>query len=84
VADVAVIGVPSARWGEEVMAIIVPRQGASPDLASIASWARARIATFKVPKQLRLTDALPRNAGNKVVRRLLREPFWIGFDRQVH
>ncbi len=84
VADVAVIGVPSARWGEEVMAIIVPRPGASPDLASIASWARARIAAFKVPKQLRLTDALPRNAGNKVVRRLLREPFWIGFDRQVH
>ncbi len=84
VADVAVIGVPSARWGEEVMAIVVPRPGCSPNLESVAGWARARIAAFKVPRQLALIDELPRNAGNKVLRRLLREPYWTGLERRVN
>ena len=84
VAEVAVIGVPSARWGEEVMAIIVPREGREPTLETIADWARSRIAGFKVPKRLTLVDELPRNAGNKVLRRLLREPFWEAHERRVH
>ncbi|WP_197277178.1 long-chain-fatty-acid--CoA ligase [Sphingomonas profundi] len=84
VADVAVIGVPSERWGEEVMAMVVPRPGHSPDLTSIADWARGRIAAFKVPRQMALVEELPRNAGNKVLRRLLREPYWQGLDRRVH
>jgi len=84
VADVAVIGVPSATWGEEVMAVVVPREGCEPSLESIATWARSRIAGFKVPKRLTLVEELPRNAGNKVLRRLLREPFWKGHERRVH
>lgn len=84
VADVAVIGVPSARWGEEVMAIIVPRDGAAPDLQSIAGWARQRIAAFKVPRRIALVAELPRNAGQKILRRVLREPYWEGHDRRVN
>jgi long-chain acyl-CoA synthetase len=84
VADVAVIGVPSTRWGEEVMAIVVPRPGQAPELASIVEWARSRIAGFKVPKQLALIDELPRNAGNKILRRVLREPYWEGLERRVN
>jgi long-chain acyl-CoA synthetase len=84
VADVAVIGVPSERWGEEVMAVIVPRAGATPDLESVARWARARIAAFKVPKQMSLVAELPRNAGQKVLRRVLREPYWAGLQRRVN
>ena len=84
VADVAVIGVPSATWGEEVMAVVVPREGCEPSLEAIAAWARSRIAGFKVPKRLTLVEELPRNAGNKVLRRLLREPFWKGHERRVH
>jgi long-chain acyl-CoA synthetase len=84
VADVAVIGVPSERWGEEVMAVIVPRPGTTPDLDSIAQWARARVGGFKVPKRLSLVAELPRNAGNKVLRRLLREPYWHGLQRRIN
>ena len=84
VADVAVIGVPSERWGEEVMAVIVPRPGTTPDLDSIAQWARARVGGFKVPKRLSLVAELPRNAGNKVLRRLLREPYWRGLQRRIN
>jgi long-chain acyl-CoA synthetase len=84
VADVAVIGVPSERWGEEVMAVIVPRAGTAPDLESVARWARARIAAFKVPKRISLVAELPRNAGQKVLRRVLREPYWAGLQRRVN
>lgn len=84
VQDVAIIGVPSERWGEEVMAFIVPRAGTTPDLDSIAQWARARIAAFKVPKRLQLVTELPRNAGNKILRRVLREPYWEGLQRRIN
>jgi long-chain acyl-CoA synthetase len=84
VADVAVIGVPSERWGEEVMAIVVPRPGKTPDLDSIAQWARARVGGFKVPRRLSLVSELPRNAGNKILRRVLREPYWQGLQRRIH
>ena len=84
VAEVAVIGVPSQRWGEEVMAVIVPRAGASPELASIAGWVKTRIASFKVPKQLSIVTELPRNAGNHVLRRVLREPYWKDLQRRIN
>ena len=84
VAEVAIIGVPSQRWGEEVMAVIVPRAGASPELASIAGWVKTRIASFKVPKQLSIVTELPRNAGNKVLRRVLREPYWKDLQRRIN
>ncbi len=83
VADVAVIGVPSDRWGEEVKAIIVPEPGRAPDPAEIVAWARERIAGYKVPKSVDFADALPRNASGKVLRRELRAKFWQGRDRAI-
>ena len=62
VAEAAVIGVPDERWGEAVKAIIVPKQGAPADEASVIAWARERIGGFKVPKSVDFVDALPRNA----------------------
>ena len=83
VAEVAVIGVPSDKWGEEVKACCVPKPGATIDPDAIIAHARERIAAFKAPKSVDVIDELPRNAGGKILRRQLRAPYWEGRDRQV-
>jgi acyl-CoA synthetase (AMP-forming)/AMP-acid ligase II len=78
-----VIGVPDERWGEAVKAIVVPAPGAQPDPDAVIAWARERIAHYKAPKSVDFTDALPRNASGKVLRRELRKSYWEGHERMV-
>ena len=84
VAEVAVIGVPSERWGEEVKAVIVPKPGRIPQEADVIRWARERLAAFTVPKSIDVIDTFPRNATGKVLKRELREKYWKGYERQVN
>ena len=66
--EVAVVGLPSAEWGETVVAFVV----GAPDLAALRDLAEAELAPFKRPRELRLVESLPRNALGKVVRKELR------------
>jgi len=78
-----VIGVPSARWGEEVKACVVAKPGHEIDAADVIAWARERIAAFKAPKSVDVIPLMPRNASGKILRRELRAPYWEGQERQV-
>ena len=75
VAEVAVIGIPDDKWGERVLAVVVPKQGTEPRADAIVAWARERIASFKAPKSIEFVAALPRSASGKVLRRELRDQF---------
>jgi acyl-CoA synthetase (AMP-forming)/AMP-acid ligase II len=78
VAEVAVVGVPSERWGEEVRAVVVARPGATVTAEELMAWARARIAAYKTPKAIAFAEALPRNAAGKVLKRELRAEMFSG------
>jgi fatty-acyl-CoA synthase len=75
VADAAIIGVPSERWGEVGMAIIVKKPDQPLEEGDVIRHCLARLAKFKVPQSVAFVDVLPRNATGKVLKRELRSQF---------
>jgi malonyl-CoA/methylmalonyl-CoA synthetase len=73
VAESAVVGVPHPDFGEAVVAVIVRKPGVELDGAAIVAQLKGKIANFKVPKRVFVSDDLPRNAMGKVQKALLRE-----------
>jgi long-chain acyl-CoA synthetase len=85
VLQVAVIGVPSEKWGEAVHAIVVLRPDHSATEQEIIDHAREWIAGYKVPKSVEFrTDPLPLSGAMKVLKKDLREPYWEGHERKVN
>lgn len=72
VLESAVIGVPHADFGESVVAVVVPRTGAELDASSITDTLKKDLANFKVPKEIRIVEQLPRNTMGKVQKNVLR------------
>jgi acyl-CoA synthetase (AMP-forming)/AMP-acid ligase II len=83
VAEVAVIGVPDARWGETVKAVVVRHPDAAVTADELVAFCRQHLGGFEVPRSVDFVDALPRNAAGKVLKRVLREAYWAGQARQV-
>jgi long-chain acyl-CoA synthetase len=75
VADVAVIGVPDAHWGEAVTALIVLRPGARPAPEELIAFARERLAGYKLPRSVDFVAELPRTPSGKVLKRELRDRY---------
>jgi len=73
VAEIAVVGVPDARWGETGCAWVVPAAGARPDPQALRAWGRERLAAFKLPGEFRFVSELPRTVTGKVQKHLLVE-----------
>jgi long-chain acyl-CoA synthetase len=84
VADVAVIGVPSERWGETPKALVVPAPGTPPGEDELIAFCRARVAHYKCPTSVELVDTLPRNATGKVLKAELRAAYWDQRQRNVN
>jgi long-chain acyl-CoA synthetase len=78
VMDVTVIGIPHERWGETPLALVIPKPGVVPDLAELREWANLRLAAPQRLHAVELRDEFPRNALGKVLKRILREPYWAG------
>ncbi|HEY4020655.1 MAG TPA: AMP-binding protein [Pseudonocardiaceae bacterium] len=73
IAEVAVIGVPDPIFDERVRAVVVPRPGSAPTVASVREHAATLLADYKVPAEVRFAAALPRNPAGKVLKRRLAE-----------
>ncbi len=83
VASCAVIGIPSEKWGEAVHAVVVAKAGSSPTGEQLIAHCRTLIAGYKCPLTVELRDALPLSGAGKILKTVLRQPFWEGRDAQV-
>jgi acyl-CoA synthetase (AMP-forming)/AMP-acid ligase II len=87
VAEVAVIGVPSEKWGETIKALVVltPDAEAGEGMETeLIQWCKQRLAGYKAPTSVEFRDELARTATGKLQKFKLRAPYWEGRDRQVN
>lgn len=84
VAEVAVIGVPSEKWGETIKALVVLTPGSEATEAELIAWCKEKAAGYKAPTSIEFRDELARTATGKLQKFKLRQPYWEGRGRQVN
>ena len=84
VAEVAVIGVPSEKWGETIKALVMLAEGQEVTEAELIAWCKERAAGYKAPTSVEFRGELARTATGKLQKFKLRAPYWEGYERQVH
>ena len=75
IAEVTVIGLADPLWGQAVTAVIVPKAGSDLVLDDLKEFCKGKIASYKIPKQIKLVDSIPKNETGKVIKRALRDRF---------
>jgi long-chain acyl-CoA synthetase len=84
VKEAAVFGIPDEKWGELVAAAIVLRPGTKLPAEAVKQYCKTRIASYKVPRHIEfMTEELPKSGSGKILKRVLREKYWLGQSRQV-
>jgi fatty-acyl-CoA synthase/long-chain acyl-CoA synthetase len=83
IADVAVFGIPSEEWGESVHAVVVARPGRALAPEDVMTFARKDLAGYKTPRSVTFAAEIPRTGSGKILKRVLREPFWHGRRARV-
>lgn len=83
VQDCVVVGVPHDKWGEMVIAAVELKPGATLDEAEFLAFCRSRAGGVKCPKQVEILAEMPRSPVGKTLRRVVRERFWTGRDRDI-
>ena len=76
ISDVTVIGVPHEKWGETCLALIIPRHGVEIDCDEVKKWCNEKLAKHQRLHKVEIREEFPRNALGKVLKRILREPYW--------
>ena len=84
VAECAVFAAPDPKWGEAVRAAVTLRSGHAVTSEQLIAFCREHLARFKVPKAIDILDELPKSPVGKILRRVLREPFWKEQKSGVH
>ena len=84
VLEAVVVPVPDERWGEVPRAVVVLRPGAVATEAELRAHCSGRLARFKVPRAVDLVPSLPKGGTGKILKREVRERYWVGQARRVH
>ncbi|RYE41228.1 MAG: AMP-dependent synthetase [Hyphomicrobiales bacterium] len=81
--EVAVVGAPSEKWGEAIVAVVSLQPDANLTAEDVVSHCRSLIAGYKVPKSVEIVDDLPKSGSGKIMKRAVRDALWQGRARKV-
>lgn len=82
--DGVVVSAPDDKWGEKVIAFVVPRSNVDLNINDLKIHCQGLLADYKVPKEFKIISEIPLNVNGKHDRRKLREPFWHGSKRHIN
>lgn len=84
VLECAVIGVPDEMWGEAIMAVVALKKANSITEEEIIAYMRQKLANYKVPKSVEFVAELPKSGAGKILKRHLRDQYWLKQERRVN